>query len=461
MSESLRSVLIQEVKARFPAIDWNLGSVVRELVIEPLSRLGDLLESRVAETQKSLDVKNICAHPTTYPQELSTWADRLGLTPPPAITSTGTVRVVRTSPGDLVIPENTAFSWGGEVVAYTTSSYHVCQNMSQATDGSKVLIYKKLAAGAYSVDIPVSVSSESGNASLSAGAPLNWVGAPDDVYDIYVGSALSGSAGMWGVHEMARAIEDALTPNSLSGEACLRKALRFNFPALVKDVVVGDKDINYPHAVTLYIKPVKCLQEYDLPISFNTEGVGRISACGVYRVLDVYQDSNTKIPVTEITYGDDLGNSKSEIGIKVSSRSKDATVRVLGFPEYAIIDSWLQDEAKATPFEFVLKTPAIGVVNAFISVSSTVLSGVATEISAEISDISLNHPITDADLDRILGKYSVTRNKATTYSVRSYVGTSEALHTMTQTVSPSSFIPAFTRPLALYSQTNLIEILRD
>lgn len=459
MSESLRSVLLQEIRARFPSIDWNLGSVVRELVVEPLAKLSDLLDSRVNAAKSSLDVTHICANPDTYKQEIDSWMSRLGLTPQSAVSNTGTVRIMRTSSSDLTIAEGTQFSWADEVLLYTENTYIIKKEKSSG-DGADVLVYKSYGDAAFSVDIPVTSVAAYSSGSLGAGAPLNWAGAPSDVYDICVGSAITGGSGEVGYQEKARQILDSMVPDSLSGEACIKKALRRNFPDLVKDVVVGDKDINKPYAVSLYIKPVRSIQEFIIPF-YAEYGNGELSSCGVYEISEVFGPDGSAVPFTA-TYPKDSGESGSVIKINTSSTetSDKFSARVIGFAEYQSINKWLAAEAKSTPFEFNLKLPAVGIVKLYLAATGTEYTGAKTSIAELISDSSINSPISDSSIERVLNDYDSGLAKSVVYSVELYQQNNRSTHTLFRAVSADVLRYTVTAPLALYSQTNLVEITR-
>ena len=414
--------------------------------------MGDLLDSRVAQAKANLDVLTICENPDRHEEELDAWMARLGITPQSPTVSTGTVRIMRTSPEPLTIVGGTQFVWNDEIVLITTSTYKVSDT---AEDG--VLTYKNYNNSAYSVDIPVECSQYSGN-SISSGTPLNWVGAPADVYDVYVGSAISGGSRTTGAQEKARAILDALTPDALSGEACIRKSLRRNFPDIVADVVTGDKDINKPYAVSLYVKPVKGLQEYYIPFT-AAGGKGKIPGCGVYKVLEVLTDS--KYSPFDVSYPANSGESGSEIDINISYTgfSGKCEARVLGFPEYAVVDSWLKAATNSTPFEFNLKPIAVGVVKLYISSTGAQGSGVKSDLAATVSSLSINSAITDDKISSVLSSYDMSLNRSVVYSAEVFHKNNKYVYTMSDSSKTPLLKYMTTDPVALYSQANLVEII--
>lgn len=459
MSDSLRSVILQEIKAKFPSIDWKLGSVVRELVVEPLAKLGDILDSYVNKAKTSLDVSSICNQPERYEEELDSWLDRLNIVPVQAAQSTGTVRIMRTEPEDLTIVAGTLFTWDDSVGLYAEDTYNVTRYPNPTLTNN--IVYKSYDDVVFSVDIPVTCS-EYSNASLGSGAPLNWQGAPTDVYDIYVGSAVSGGSGSVGASEKARLIADALTPDALTGEACIRKTLRRNFPNLVKDVVTGSKDINKPYAVSLYIKPVNGLREFDIQADF-IGGKAKISGCGVYSILGIYDRNNKAQSGVAVKYPDNLGETGSFIDLSFRSElpTDKYTVRVFGFPEYPELSEWLYSESKNTPFSFVLKTPAVALIRMNMRVFGDDNAGAKAAIADAVNDLSINAGMSDTAVEQIANQYNVSLVNTVAYSAEVYDKDRNFVHTSFKSVSPETLRYSVSSPIVAYSQTNLIEMISD
>jgi hypothetical protein len=455
MSNSLRNILLQEVRDKFPKLDWNLGSVVRELVIEPLSKLGDDLDQYIANAKASLDVQNICANPTKYEDELDEWVDRLGISPPETRASSGTVRITKESPDRMVIPAGTQFSWNDEVVVYTQETY-VATKVGSDQDLDNRLEYVSYGGSAFSVDIPV--IGYVGGGSVASGAPLNWSGAPDDVYDIHVGSAISGGVSSFNVHEKAAKILDALTPDALSGEACIRKALRLNFPDYVRDVVVGEKDVKKPYAVSLYVKPVNSFQQFDVDVKL-TDGKGVVDGCGINKVTELFGPDGASYNFSA-DYSDDFGDTGSTATLitKNLTLSGMFKARVVGFSEYRNINAWLVRAAKSTPFEFNLKMPVVGMVSMICSAPNADYSSARSDIAEFVSSLPLDGTSTDSDIAKILSKYDADQYGAVVYSVSAHWKNEHTVKTMFGGISSDALRHYTSIPVAFYSNDNLVEI---
>lgn len=456
MSNSLRNILLQEVRDKFPKIDWRLGSVVRELIIEPLAKLGDEVDKYINTAKASLDVMNICENPTENEEALNAWAERLGITPPVSKVSSGTVRIVRKNAETLVVPAGTQFIWNDEVVVYTTDTYTLT-SPGKNTGSANRIEYISYYGSAFSADIPVSCYPDTGH-SLSEGAPLNWTGAPTDVYDIHIGSAVSGGSETYTLYEKAAQIQDALTPDSLSGEACIKKALRRNFPEFVSDVIVGDKDISKPYAVSLYIKPTRSLQQFEIPLAIK-EGRGTIDGCGIHSILEIF-DSAGVVHKAAIKTSEDFGDTGSvaDIALSDDTISGDFKARVVGFSAYKEINTWLIGAAKSTPFEFNLKLPAVGVVSVICPAKTSDYSGARTEVAGFISSIPMNGTSSDSDIIKILQNHDITVTGPIIYSVSVYHNMNKTVKTMFGGLSPDTLRYYTSSPVAFYSNDNLVEI---
>ena len=63
MSDTLRTIIFQELRARYPDVDWTLGSTIRELVAEPVAELGDIASQYIAEAESRLDIVKMLDNP--------------------------------------------------------------------------------------------------------------------------------------------------------------------------------------------------------------------------------------------------------------------------------------------------------------------------------------------------------------------------------------------------------------
>ena len=125
MSDTLRTIIFQELRARYPDVDWTLGSTIRELIAEPVAELGDIASQYIAEAESRLDIVKMLDNPTQYADAINALAKKLGIVSPETVSATGTVRILLDSvPSVLVIAKGTQFTWG--TVRLTTTAETLC-----------------------------------------------------------------------------------------------------------------------------------------------------------------------------------------------------------------------------------------------------------------------------------------------------------------------------------------------
>ena len=452
MSESLRNILQQEIRDKFPSLDWRLGSVFRELVVEPLCRLADKLDASVATATAKLDIKTICENPLEYEEELDSWLERLGLTINRNPKSTGTVRIICDSKKRIKIPRNTALTWNGEIAVYVSEDLSV----SDPEDPERLetdILFTSYNGLMYSADIPVS-SSETYGGTLDVNTPLNWVGAPAHVRDIYVSSAVSGGRTMITAADKANLLMDAFTQDGMSGTAGIKKCLVRNLPNMVQDAKTGT--IREGSGVNIYIKPTKQPAEFNVSALTNADGETEISGCGIYRVVSAVSSDGSYMDFS-YSFEGAVGSSKTIIKIKTSKPRESVNIKVLGFGEYPTIKDWLDGEGVGSPFNFNLMVPAVGSVKLFSTVSGAVPEAARTEISEYITALPLDSTVSGSDIAKILGKYGVFMLRAPVFSV-------SVLHRgITRVYTENSISRGLLGlldgdPLALYANENSIEL---
>ena len=453
MSESLRNILQQEIRDKFPGLDWRLGSVFRELVVEPLCKLADKLDSSIASATASLDVKTICENPLEYEEELDSWLSRLGLTINKNPKSTGMVRIICSSGDRIKIPRNTAFTWNGEIAVYVSEDLAI-SSVADPNRLSTDIAFNSYNGLMYSADIPVS-SSDTYGGTLDVDTPLNWVGAPAQVHDIYISSAVSGGRTMITAADKANILMSSFTQDGMSGTAGIKKCLIRNFPNVVQDAKTG-KFVK-GEGVNIYIKPTKQPAEFEVSALTDTNGVTTISGCGIYRVVSVYSVSDGKYLDYSYTYEGSVGSSSSSIKIETDKTREAINIKVLGFGEYSAIKSWLDGEGVGSPFSFNLAVPAVGSVKLSSTVSGTVPAAARTEISEYITALPIDSTVSGSDISKILSKYGVFLTRSPVFSI-------SVLHRGITRVYTDNGISGGLLgmldgdPLALYANENSIEL---
>ena len=357
MLESLRTVVLQELKARFPSMTWKLGSIARELVVEPIAALGDIFIKYVQTAENGLDVQTICQAPAQHMDEIDTWMSRLGLEYPDTKNATGIVAILSETGESMEIPAGTSFNWGDQLSFQSTETRRF---------GSDVQ-YTKLNEGAYLAEVPVVSLGESG-ASLSSGTPLNWEGAPAHVYDIYTASSIAGGSGAMSYQARASLIMNALSVKTFVGDDGISHALQRAFPQEIVNARSVGKNAKKPYTVPLFVKPSAPPSTFI--IDSTTEKTSdsttvTFSGAGILSVDRAIDSGNNIIPITNTEVIDgSLGDSDSKIVLTLSGMGVGETISVYctGFKILQECAYWLNAENQGLPFVYVVKTPAVAVI---------------------------------------------------------------------------------------------------
>ena len=468
MLESLRTVILQELKSRFPAMTWKLGSVVRELIVEPLASLGDTVSSYIQKAENSLDVTTICNAPAQYPNEIDTWMNRLGIEPPEVKRSSGIVAILSETGENMTVAAGTMFTWGEDLAFQVTEN-----TVFDATHP-----YTKLNEGAYLAEVPVISTGETG-ASLSAGSPLNWEGAPEHVYDIYTASPITGGRTSLSYQAKADLILNSLSVKSFAGEEGISNALQREFPNEVVNAKAGNKDATKLNVVPLFIKPSSPPATLTIPVvtyyreesslssgssesseSPDTSIKVSFSGTGLISIDKILNSVNTECSILSTDITGNLGDSDSVVTLSISgvTAGEKVTVYCTGFSILKDCAYWLNAENQGLPFRYIVKVPAVAIVSLFVNGTDSLPLSARTNIQTYIDDKPLDASITDGEISAILQRSNVTYKGANLYSAYMMnTINSNAVMTSIGVLSPAGNPWVNGRPVAVYSYVDKIK----
>lgn len=413
MSESLRSVIIQELRTRFPAINWKLGSLVRELIVEPLARLGDILDSSIQKAESRLDLSSIYKDPIRHKEAIDTWMSVLNITTPENKSSIGKIVILSESGESMTVLAGTVFTWGDNLSLVATESTYW-------GDNGKPFI--KYGEGAYAAEIDVMSVADYG-VSLSQGSPINWDGAPAHVYDIYTSTAITGGRAELSYQEKANLIKSAMSTKSFVGEDCISNAIQRAFPEEVVDAVVLPKrNADRPYETIISIKPVNppgafyissvvCKDTEDAPFVL-------IRDPGVTSVVAVKDSQGIPCPVSRVKYTKNPNTMITEItvyilGVKVGDS---VSVECSGFDVIDRCASWLNQDVNGLPFKYSVVAPAVTVISVYIPTTADLTLDVKTAIQTYINTKPLDTSLSDNEIIDILSSYGITTTGSIIYS---------------------------------------------
>lgn len=240
---TLFNTLFQTIKEELPNINWSLGSVVRTLVVDPLTHIAEALGKLSTESQVYNELDLAISRPTEYEDVLDAWMARLHIEVPTTSRATGSVKIVRNNNNPMTIEAGTVFQWGSGLQLYAIET-----SILDADSYEEVV-----PAVAYVAEIDVIAGTDL-PLSLASGDPINWHGANADISDVYIGKPVAGGVSLTPA-DKARLLSEALSNPTVAGSTGVRATLLRKFPGTIADVAVGGRQTSSASAhVPVYVK---------------------------------------------------------------------------------------------------------------------------------------------------------------------------------------------------------------
>lgn len=239
----ISTTIFKYLKQNLPNIDWDLGSVIRELIATPVVTLTQEASDLIDTQANTYDLSTWESDPETYTSEISSLFSNLDLSVGSPTYSEGTALVYTdASPEGLIISKNTSLTWGNYSVNITEEIKISNESDSTSSEYSNIVGYTQLSYDTYCFEVPIQATSY--DISLSSGCPLVWPTAPTEVTEVLVNSALIGGSQGITASEKLQRIQDTLYPTALSLNEGLLKTLRTAFPNTVYDVQFNTTSTN-------------------------------------------------------------------------------------------------------------------------------------------------------------------------------------------------------------------------
>ena len=400
----LYDTVLQTIKDRCPGINWKLGGLLRELIVEPVNAMQQAVSTHITNALADLDIDNALKTPATNEKTLDVWMKRLRLSAPETSVASGKVTIlIGSDVAGLIIPQRSMFNCG-DVVLVVDRGYSFTP--AQLT---------KISAECFSCTIGV-VCSSGTNVNVSEGQPVTWASAPANVLDMYVSSAITGGSVSLTAQAKANMISDALTLGNLSGEAAISAALSRAFPNKIINAMSGGYASSNPDKLPLYLKikqlPRTVEDVYSTIVEDPVEYVD-ISSVGLVAVAQVTDLSGAELKFNTYDNGDTV---RVELLDSVNV-SRDVKIYASRFPEYGEVSAWLNAAQRVLPYRFDCKVPAVANVKLFINVGGADIDlATKTKIQEYICDKPLNSDIIDGEIVSILTNARYTVNGAILYS---------------------------------------------
>lgn len=397
-------VVLQGMRDSFPKLNWKLGSVIRTLLVDPITVISEHVEQYTKRYEDSFNLESLLNSPAGKDAELDRWMARLGIAEAEPTPATGTVAILLTENISMTVVEGARFTWNDEIDLYA----------SRRTDwGPSARAYKQLTSGVYLAEVEVTTL-PGASISLDSGSPVNWENAPEEVADIYIHSPVSGGHSN-GVQDKAAALRAFLAAPTACGEDAMRASVLRQFGNRLCDAALGPRIIDKRSTVSLYLKQsaAPSVLSYDaIPEVVKTEDGNilrfKVDTEGVIEVIGA--TTNSGIPVA---WELNSALSSGTLGDSGSYRIYDApytnqstlgySIEVKKYIDAADAASWLNSTQRGLPFNIISKLPAFANVSLQINTGGMPLSTAAKNAICEyINGSKLNATISDNEIKSIL-----------------------------------------------------------
>jgi hypothetical protein len=430
----LYDTVLQTIKDRCPNLNWKMGGLLRELIIEPINAMQDAVAAYVAEALQNLDITTALANPAKHESTLDAWMSRLRITTPKSTKATGEVTILLDPVSSVVtIPKGTSFSCKG--VQLLTSKAHA-YTPAQLTTVSE---------DCWSCTVAVECLTD-GCYNIITGSPVTWSSAPAYVQDMYVSAPVTGGSSELTAQEKANLIAAELNSGSISGEQAISTALRKNFRGTVVSAMLGTGNIA---KMPLYVKtkqlPAPIVEEFAVLSDLD----GKYVAIPAGKAVSV---SSVTVDGVNVLFNIVEGSNELKVYLQTDTSASLATVTYVGLPELPKVSAWINSAQRGLPYKFDCKAPVIAYVKVFINTGGTTLDlATKSKLQEYICDKPLNGAVQDAELVSILSSNRYTVTGAILYSVTVSTPTYTNVWSSSGSVSPAGQLNLDGAPVALYT----------
>lgn len=447
---NLYDTVLQEIRDRCPDINWKLGGLLRELLVEPVAAMERAVSGYINSILASVDIEAALADPANNVDTLNVWMDRLHIATPEQRDAEGEVTIVTASNDPLLVPQYAIFLCGEQQLRTTRARNFTAVDFTLSP------------SGVYSVTVPVQTYS-SASPNIKENTPVTWDSAPDSVIDAYVSSAVTGGINTATPQAKATLISAALTAPGMAGEESISAALVRAFPdAVINAVASKPYGALKPADVSLFVKakalPIRVEEQVIIQRDSDDAYYAIIPETGVAQILEAR--------TTDSRYLDfdvDWDSIRGQLKIKFHENQniEDTQQITIAYTKFSILSSvsdWLNSEQRALPYGFVCKTPAVAQVSLILNLGGSDLDiTTKTAIQDYICDKPLNAPISDAEISAILKSAGYSLNSSILYSVKIQHKNYTDVCSSAGIFSPAGHVGILGAPVAAYATVNDIE----
>ena len=396
---TLSTLLYQYLSSSFAGLDWEQGSIIRELVAEPVVGLADAANAAINDAYAQLDIQTLLDNPTKYATEIDTLFETLGLTAPAATQSSGTVKILTSSNADIQIPAGSVFTYQ-DYSLVTGATMTLTLTPEEPGD---IQLYP-LGINAYYAVIPV--TSASAGVNLGVGVELSWYNLDASIYSVSVASTITGGVGAYTPVQKINTIRQRLFPLTLTCRESLLRTINYYLPDSAVDCKFSASNSGSAN-IELFVKTTAAPQTWSLtPLS----AVGVISGVGVAQVLSINDDPSIEFTTLRVGRNIEI-TPTTDVLIK--------SVQVLGLKSLTNIQEVLDSFTTGTGLQINVLTPrllfaAVNIPNTTGTFTNNLLLNVTAAINNTLLD---NNIVGDSLVYPILNAGGVGTPYAGTYTL--------------------------------------------
>lgn len=385
------------LKRVLPAIKWDVGSVVRELIAAPVAKVAEAANMALTNQLNATSVYNFVTYPEDYADKIDEVFNALDLAEYTTTNSTGTVTIYLNTPDIDIISADTTFYYLDVAITVTED---IRPGIYDVGGTGKFAQIRQLASHAYAFDVPVGTPII--NQYIGNGVSLSWYNAPDNVYDVKVTFPISGGISSLTLQEKANKIKDYVCPAVLSMDDGLNKILREGLPSVVSDAAYAT-DIDDMATSYVYVKTVKSPGYFSVKVKgvrINNMYRVDVNIPGVLCLGSCYFN-NKQISINS----QDVRNNHVSLTLSIDSdeATVDLVLYVYGMEQMQEVQEFIDTFTKGSPYHIVAVAPSALKLSLEFSYTGELIDNEElTTIVTSIQNKQMNPTITDTTVDSLL-----------------------------------------------------------
>lgn len=415
---NIAEFIFTNIRKKLPTINWNLGSVVRELIVTPLVTAADIVNNALAKQTNAFSVDSYIKEPEIYADNINQLFYDLDLQDNPVIEATGVITILTTSNTPSAVYQNTTMYYND--IPITVASDVFPGLVNDGVDNFAQL--RQIGYKSYAFDVPVVATGVS--ACLTIGTPIIWHEAPEDVYAITVTSPVSGGRTTMSLLEKALKIKDYLAPSVVTLNEGILKLLKSKLSDIVVDAAFAQDVVTDAHTTYLYVKTKKAPGYYIKSVegARTSSGLYNITGKvpGLVDVKAVFKD-NKIVNIQQLQI--ENNNIYCLVECDSTALTESFDIQVYGISDAEIIQGTIDNYFLGSPYKLEVKAPDIFNVTLDFAYTGAEITNIdVNNICEYIQNMPMNSQISDSTLDQLLNTYGARLEGTCSYAISNTKG---------------------------------------